>query len=211
MFNKAGNRNGFTLIELVIVVVVVGIIAIVAIPHFIDLQKDSRISALHGLKGAIDFSSIMVHDRAVIAGTEKLESSYDCYELNSLSKQCTDSARIMVVYGRPRASEDGLVRAMYLKAVKRSDEDRENDGKKSDFVWVYDIPSEGRIVLYQPHSPEVKGITVNDRGDLGASSGCGIIYQQPYMQEIEKQDDAGNTVTVRTLIDYKVALVDKDC
>lgn len=119
MFNKAGNRNGFTLIELVIVVVVVGIIAIVAIPHFIDLQKDSRISALHGLKGAVDFSSIMVHDRAVIAGTEKLESSYDCYELNSLSKQCTDSARIMAVYGRPRASEDGLVRAMYLKAVKR--------------------------------------------------------------------------------------------
>ena len=64
-------HRGFTLIELVIVVVVVGIIAVVAMPYFINLQKEARVSALHGLKAAVEFSSIMINDRALIGGREK--------------------------------------------------------------------------------------------------------------------------------------------
>ena len=46
-------RNGFTLIELVVVIVILGILAAIAAPKFMDLQTDARISALNGLSGAI--------------------------------------------------------------------------------------------------------------------------------------------------------------
>ncbi|WP_195706231.1 pilus assembly FimT family protein [Vibrio sp. VB16] len=46
-------KNGFTLIELVIVIVVLGILAVTAAPRFLNLQQDSRISALNGVKASM--------------------------------------------------------------------------------------------------------------------------------------------------------------
>lgn len=204
-------HRGFTLIELVIVVVVVGIIAVVAMPYFINLQKEARVSALHGLKAAVEFSSIMINDRALIGGREKTETSYDCYESVSVNDRCVDQARISVVYGRPKASEDGLLRAMHLHSRKASEVKGSLDIEKTDFFWLYDIQSSGRIVMYQPNSPAVKGISTDGKGNLNASSGCGLIYQQPYMQKNEKTDKNGQTVEESVIVDYKVAVVDIDC
>ena len=204
-------NTGFTVIELIIVVVVVGIIAIVAIPYFINLQKEARISALHGLKSAAEFSVIMVHDRAVIAGKDRLEESYDCYESRAEHFNCIDSAKIFAVYGRPKASEDGLLRAMHLNALKSSEIKNDSDTEKSDFFWVYEKPSERRIILYQPHAPVVRGISADSKGKLKASSGCGLIYQEPYMAETEKKDENGNVYVEKTLVDYRISVVDVDC
>ncbi len=63
-------QGGFTLIELVVVIVILGILAVTAAPRFLNLQGDARVSALQGLKGAMDGAAGIVFGKAAIAGVE---------------------------------------------------------------------------------------------------------------------------------------------
>lgn len=44
-FNKLKNKKGFTLIELIVVLAVLGIIALIAVPRFLNVQENSRLSS----------------------------------------------------------------------------------------------------------------------------------------------------------------------
>ena len=46
-------KNGFTLIELVMIIVILGILAAVAIPRFVDMQSDAQLAAERGVVGGI--------------------------------------------------------------------------------------------------------------------------------------------------------------
>ena len=68
-------QQGFTLIELVVVIIILGILAVTAAPKFINLQGDARLSALSGMKAAIQGANTLVYSKAALSGKEKLASS----------------------------------------------------------------------------------------------------------------------------------------
>ncbi|WP_305462563.1 type II secretion system protein [Photobacterium leiognathi] len=65
-------KNGFTLIELVVVIVILGILAVVAAPKFMNLQNDARDASLKGLEGAIASGIGAGYAKMTIAGQETL-------------------------------------------------------------------------------------------------------------------------------------------
>ncbi|WP_275661231.1 type II secretion system protein [Vibrio mediterranei] len=64
-------RNGFTLIELVVVIVILGILAVSAAPRFLNLTSDARVSVLKGAQAAVKGMDSLVYSKAVINGVER--------------------------------------------------------------------------------------------------------------------------------------------
>lgn len=93
-------QGGFTLIELVVVIVILGILAVTAAPRFLNFQGDARKASLQGLKGAIDGASGIVYGKAALAGLETLSSA-------TLSGD-----NIVLVYGYPAATAEGIAKAV---------------------------------------------------------------------------------------------------
>jgi len=57
---KRNGQQGFTLIELIMVIVILGILAATALPKFVDLSSDARISSLKGVGGAIQGAKVII-------------------------------------------------------------------------------------------------------------------------------------------------------
>jgi prepilin-type N-terminal cleavage/methylation domain-containing protein len=73
------NKQGFTLIELMIVVVIIGILAAIAIPNYVSMQDRARESSV---KGNAHTLQLFVEDQAVQAnGVYPLEADVDVVAL----------------------------------------------------------------------------------------------------------------------------------
>ena len=54
-------QSGFTLIELVVVIVILGILAAFAVPKFMGLEDQARVSAMQAINGSLQSAATMAH------------------------------------------------------------------------------------------------------------------------------------------------------
>lgn len=156
-------QSGFTLIELVVVIVILGILAATAAPKFMNLQGDARISALNGLKGAVKSAVSMTYSKAILKGIEKKETGTVCSTSEGTSGCSGDE--IKLVYGRPDATADGLLKALDLDATE----------------WSNKVDDEGTMLIYSASS------TVEDTNQIDdADKGCNLSYKAATQTEAPK-------------------------
>jgi MSHA pilin protein MshA len=92
--DQRSNQEGFTLIELIVVIVILGILAAFAIPRFVNLQNDARVSVLQGISGSLQAASALVYSKSLINGATGLASS---------SAYIGQGVTIATAYGYPTA------------------------------------------------------------------------------------------------------------
>lgn len=77
-------RDGFTLIELIMVIVILGILATVAAPRFFDLSSEAETAALKGVAAGMSSASATNYAVRVASDYARGVPVYDCVDVDNL-------------------------------------------------------------------------------------------------------------------------------
>lgn len=72
---KYGRESGFTLIELVMVIVIIGVLSAIAIPKFVNLTTEAKVSATKGGLGAMRSVVAIQYAKSATSGTASFPSA----------------------------------------------------------------------------------------------------------------------------------------
>ncbi|MCL1142099.1 prepilin-type N-terminal cleavage/methylation domain-containing protein [Shewanella gaetbuli] len=148
-------QQGFTLIELVVVIIILGILAVTAAPKFINLQGDARVSALAGMKSALQGANTLVYSKAALAGQEKVAKD----ATTPPSVDIGTSTPAVTHYGYLQALQAELENAMEVKFnVGTSATDPTTTGTED---WTIFIGS-GVATIWQNGAPAACKLTYTE-------------------------------------------------
>ncbi len=106
-------KEGFTLIELIIVIVILGILAAVAVPKFAGFTKEAKRSAVKGFAGSLRAAMHIAHGRWLILDNVSRDNVtmdgntvYMCYKdgINTSGTNCKNDA----LAGYPEPTTRGI-------------------------------------------------------------------------------------------------------
>lgn len=169
-------QSGFTLIELVVVIVILGILAATAAPKFMNLQGDARISALNGLKGAVKSAVSMTYSKAILKGIEKTPSGATvCSTGLSTATTCPATDTIKLVFGRPDASADGIIKALDIEVDlpttgQTGQSAQSADANNTNSEWNYKVVDTSVIIFSSSSALKPSEQLVD--------GGCNLVYTE---------------------------------
>ena len=109
------NAQGFTLIELIVVITVLGILASIALPRFIGVQRDARISKLLALNGSIRAASSLAHARCLLDQAATPVGA--CLPTVASVVSMEGVNNIVTINSYPQAIAGGIIAAAQLDAA----------------------------------------------------------------------------------------------
>jgi MSHA pilin protein MshA len=105
-------QQGFTLIELVMVIVILGVLTATALPKFVSLQKDAKITSLKGMKASLQTAAQIGHAKAQVSGVSPSGAVWVDMNNNGVTSEADGDIVVRFMY--PEASTRGLANLLDL-------------------------------------------------------------------------------------------------
>ena len=108
-------RNGFTLIELVVVISVIAIMSAIALPRYINLQPQARIAKAQAILGSVKSAAALARASCMVDRAGLTIGAPTCTSTGGTVNM--DGALVAMINEYPAGSADGIVRAAQLDAT----------------------------------------------------------------------------------------------
>lgn len=113
-------QNGFTIIELIVVIIVLAVLAAFAIPKYMNISTNSRISVVNGLYGSMQVAAEMVRSLALAKGLITTTSNADLGDglIVSINSKSYPIASAAYGIGAVLGSTTGFVTANITNGIR---------------------------------------------------------------------------------------------